>query len=235
MSPRPRRRPRPGAGRGALVARRGRRVSASHILVTGFEPFGHDAVNPSQELAKALDGHRAGGAAVVRARVLPVQHEAARAALAPVLGAPGLCAVVHFGLAGGRARLALEAVAVNRLDYAIPDARGDLRRDEPCTPGGPAAYWSMLPLRAILRELTAAGLPAYISYTAGTSLCNFTLYSTLDRLARLGLAVPAGFMHLPYLPAMVASHGVEEPSMDLGAMLRAAEIVLAEVARASRA
>jgi pyroglutamyl-peptidase len=87
-------------------------------------------------------------------------------------------------------------------------------------------------LRAILRELTAAGLPAYISYTAGTYLCNFTLYSTLHRLAGLSRAVPAGFIHLPYLPAMVASHGVEEPSMDFGAMLRAAKIVLAELAAA---
>ena len=157
------------------------------MLVTGFEPFGLDAVNPSQELAKALDGRRAGGIAV-RAMVLPVQPEAARDALAHALAAPGLVGVVHFGLAGGRARLALEAVGLNRLDYSIPDARGDLRRDEPCEPGGPAAYWSTLPLGVILRELTAAGLPAYISYTAGTYLCNFTLYSTLHRLA--GWAAP---------------------------------------------
>ena len=102
-------------------------------------------------------------------------------------------------------------------------------------PGAPGAYWSTLPLGVILRELTAAGLPAYISYTAWTYLCNFTLYSTLHRLASLGRPVPAGFIHVPYLPAMVAGHGLEEPSMDLGAMRRAAEITLTELARAARA
>jgi pyroglutamyl-peptidase len=217
----------PAAPRPTRPARGQRRP---HILVTGFEPFGDDVVNPSQELAKALDGRRAGSLAV-RAMVLSVQHEAARDALAPALAAPSLAAVVHFGLAGGRARVALEAVGINTLDYATPDARGDLRRDEPCVPDGPAAYWSTLPLRAILRELTAAGIPASISYTAGTYLCNFTLYSTLHRLARLGRPVRAGFVHVPYLPAMVAGHGLEQPSMELDTMLRAAEILLAELAR----
>jgi pyroglutamyl-peptidase len=205
-----------------------------HVLVTGFEPFGNDGVNPSQELAKALDGRRAGRASV-RAMVLPVQHEAAWASLAPALEASGLVGVVHFGLAGGRARLALEAVALNTLDYAMPDAHGVLRRDEPAVPAAPAAYWSTLPLRAILGELTAAGLPAYISYTAGTYLCNFTLYATLHRLASLGRRVPAGFVHVPYLPAMVAGHGLEEPSMDLAAMLRGAEIILAALMRTQSA
>lgn len=220
--------PAPAGGSGprrASTEARGR-----HFLVTGFEPFGADHVNPSRELAKALDGRRVGDA-IVRALVLPVQHEAAREMLAPALDAPGLGAAVHLGLAGGRARVCLEAVAVNTLDYSIPDARGVVRRDEPCVPGGPAAYWSTLPVRAILRELTGAGIPAAISYTAGTYLCNFTLYSTLHHLAAGTGRVRAGFVHLPYLPAMVAGHGLEEPSMDLGIMLRAVEIALAELAR----
>jgi pyroglutamyl-peptidase len=212
------------------MRRAGGGAGRPHVLVTGFEPFGDDAVNPSQELAKALDGRRVRRASV-RAMVLPVQHEAAWSSLAPALEASGLIGVVHFGLAGGRARLALEAVGVNTLDYAMPDADGVLRRDEPAVPAAPAAYWSTLPLREILRELTAAGIPAYISYTAGTYLCNFTLYATLHHLASRSRPVPAGLIHVPYLPAMVAGHGREEPSMDLGAMLRAAEIVLAELLR----
>jgi pyroglutamyl-peptidase len=199
------------------------------VLVTGFEPFGADAVNPSQEIAKALDGRVIGGLAV-RGLVLPVRHEAARDAVAPALAAPGLRAVLHLGLAGGRARLALERVGVNVMDYAQPDNAGALLRDAACVPGGPAAYWATLPLRAILAELTAAGVPAYCSYTAGTYLCNFVLYTTLHALA--GRRVPAGFVHLPYLPAMVAAHGAEEPSMDLALMQRAAELALEVVARA---
>lgn len=202
-----------------------------HILVTGFEPFAGDTANPSQELAKALDGRVFGGCAV-RSLVLPVQHEAAREVVLGALEAPGLAAVVHLGLAGGRARVALERVAVNVMDYRIPDGQGDVLRDAPCVPGGPAAYLSTLPLREILSELTAEGIPAYISYTAGTFLCNYTLYTTLHALAGRGTAVPAGFVHLPFLPSMVAAHGLEEPSMDLGVMARALDGVLRIVAGA---
>ncbi len=200
-----------------------------HILVTGFEPFAGDIANPSQELAKALDGRVFGGCAV-RSLILPVQHEAAREVVLGALGAPGLAAVVHLGLARGRARIALERVAVNVLDYAIPDNQGDVLRDAPCVAAGPAAYISTLPLCEILSELTAEGIPAYLSYTAGTFLCNHTLYTTLHALAGRRLAVPVGFVHLPFLPAMVAAHGLEEPSMDLGVMARALDIILRVVA-----
>jgi len=198
---------------------------ASHVLVTGFEPFGGDAVNPSQELAKAVDG-RAIGRLVVRSLVLPVQHEAARDIVAAELDADGLAAVVHLGLAGGRARVSLERVAVNVMDYQQPDAAGDVKRDEACAPGGPPAYWSTLPLRPILAELAAEGIPAHLSYTAGAYLCNFAMYTTLHALAERGRAIPAGFVHVPYLPSMVATHAQEEPSMDLTVTTRAVEVIL---------
>jgi pyroglutamyl-peptidase len=124
------------------------------ILLTGFEPFDGDAANPSQEVAAALAGHRA-GAHVVRSAVLPVEHGAARAVVGEALLDDTLVAVLHLGLAGGRARLALEQVAVNALDYSIPDAAGARIQGEPCVPGGPAAYFSTLPSRAMLAALTA--------------------------------------------------------------------------------
>lgn len=201
------------------------RVTARHVLVTGFVPFAGDAANPSQELAKAVDGRVVGDCAV-RALILPVQHEAAREAMLPALDAEGLAAVVHLGLAAGRARVSLERVAVNVLDYRIPDAHGAVLRDEPCVAGGPAAYWSTLPLRAILDALTREGIPAHLSYTAGTYLCNHTLYTTLHALAERGRAVPAGFVHLPLLPSMVAAHALEEPSMDLTVTTRALDTLL---------
>lgn len=200
-------------------------MATPHILVTGFEPFGSDTANPSQELAKAVEG-RGFGEAMVRSLVLPVQHERAREIIAAALGEPGLEAVVHLGLAGGRARIALEQVGVNVMDYRIPDAHGDVLRGEPCAADGPAAYLSTLPSRAILAGLAAEGIPAYLSYTAGTYLCNYTLYTTLHAVTGRGLAVNAGFVHLPFLPAMVAGHDLEEPSMDLALMLRALEIAL---------
>jgi pyroglutamyl-peptidase len=204
-------------------------AEGGHVLVTGFEPFASDTANPSQEVAKALDGRRVGDA-VIRGLVLPVQHEDARAELVPALGAPGLRAAVLLGLAGGRMRVALERAALNVMDYPEPDNRGDVLRGAACVPGGPAAFWSTLPLPAILEALTAEGIPGYVSNSAGTFLCNYTFYAALHALAESGRRVPAGFIHLPYLPSMVASHGRDEPSMDLPLMIRAAEIAAAVAA-----
>jgi pyroglutamyl-peptidase len=198
---------------------------ARHLLLTGFEPFDGDPVNPSGEVAKHLDG-RVIGDCVVRSAILPVQHEAARAVVAPRLDAPGLAAIVHLGLAGGRARVSLERVAVNVMDYSRPDAHGQVLRGVACAEDGPAAYFSTLPLRAMLAALTAEGIPAAISNTAGTYLCNDISYTTLHVLARRGLAIPTGFIHLPFLPSMVSAHDLEEPSMDLPLMIRAVEIAL---------
>jgi len=195
------------------------------ILVTGFEPYGGDTTNPSQELAKAIDG-RTFDACAVRSLILPVEHRAARDIVSSALADPEIAAVLHLGLAGGRARLALEQVAVNAMDYAIPDNAGVVLTGEPCVAGAPAAYFSTLPLRAILAALTAEGVPAYVSYTAGTYLCNQTLYWTLHEIAGRALAARAGFIHVPFLPSMVAAHGREEPSMDLSLMLRALETAL---------
>ncbi len=196
-----------------------------HLLLTGFEPFDGDSVNPSGEVAKRLDG-RVIGDCVVRSVILPVQHEAARAVVAPLLEAPGLVAVVQLGLAGGRARISLERVAINVMDYSRPDAHGQVLSDVACVEGGPAAYLSTLPLREMLAALTAEGIPAAISNTAGTYLCNDISYTTLHALAARGLSIPAGFIHLPFLPSMVAAHGLEEPSMDLPLMIRVLDVVL---------
>lgn len=205
---------------------------AGHLLLTGFLPFGDDVLNPSQDVAKALDGRAIGGLPV-RSLVLPVQHEAAGETVRRELDDPALRAVIHLGLAGGRARIALERVGVNVMDYRLPDTAGAIVRDIACVPDGPAAFWATLPLRDILAELTAAGIPAALSYTAGTYLCNFTLYTTLHALHGRRRAVPAGFIHLPFSPAMVAGHGLEEPSMDVPLMERAVEIALGVVARAA--
>ena len=140
---------------------------------------------------------------------------------------PGRQIEVVARFAPTRAELAtvpLERVALNVMDYAEPDNRGDVLRGVACVAGGPAAYWSTLPLPAILEALSAEGIPAYVSNTAGTFLCNFTSYTALHALERAGRRLPAGFIHLPYLPSMVASRRQEAPSMDLPLMIRAAEV-----------
>ena len=200
------------------------------ILVTGFEPFGAHSVNPSEGLAKAVDGRRVGDFGILGA-VLPVHHTDAAQRLAVTLADTRPAAVVHLGLAGGRARVALERVAVNVMDYEQPDNAGFRASGEPCVPGGPAAYFSTLPLAAMLKALVADGIPAYASNTAGTYLCNQTLYWTLHAVRQQSRPPRVGFVHFPLLPSMVAASGLEQPSMDFPLMLRAVETVLGVIAR----
>jgi pyroglutamyl-peptidase len=208
-------------------------VSAPIILVTGFEPFGEHRVNPSEELAKAVDGRRFGDA-TVRSAILPVHHADARVALARVLDEIDPHAVLHLGLAGRRSRIALERVAVNVMDYPLADNAGYQARDEACVTGGPPAYFTTLPIGSILAALTVTGIPAYVSYTAGTYLCNQTLYASLHTIAESRRSTRVGFMHFPLLPSMVAESGLDEPSMDFALMRRAVETALAVVADGHR-
>ena len=199
------------------------------ILVTGFEVFAPHKINPTEELARGVDGCRVGDA-TVRGAVLPVHHADAARHVRELLDVLRPVAVLHLGLAGGRARVALERVAVNVMDYAVPDNAGCQKTDEPCVPAGPVAYFATLPLRDILARLTDGGIPAYLSDTAGTYLCNQTLYTTLHAVGALPAAPRVGFMHVPLLPSMVAMSGLDQPSMDLGVMRRAVEIALEVVA-----
>jgi pyroglutamyl-peptidase len=199
------------------------------ILVTGFEPFTPHKVNPTEELARALDGQRVGDA-VVRSAVLPVHHAEAAPRVRELLERVRPDAILHLGLAGGRARLAVERIAVNVMDYAVPDNAGCVKSDEPCVVSGPVAYFATLPVRAIVDRMVAAGIPAYVSDTAGTYLCNQTLYTTLHALAGEATCPRVGFIHVPLLPAMVAATGVDAPSMDLPLMRRGVEIALDVIA-----
>jgi pyroglutamyl-peptidase len=161
------------------------------ILLTGFEPFGTYKDNPSAEVAEALHGHTVGHD-TVQSAVLPVHHARAAALVADLVRDAAPRAIVHLGLAGGRARIALERVAVNVMDFEIADNAGYRATGEVCVPDGPAAYFSTLPLEAMLEALTAAGVPAYLSSTAGTYLCNQTFYTTRHHLASHRPDIPAG-------------------------------------------
>lgn len=199
------------------------------VLVTGFEPFTPYKINPTEELARGFEGYRTGDA-VVRSAVLPVHHADAAARMQELLVSVRPDAILHLGLAGRRARLAVERVALNVMDYTVPDNAGCRKTDEPCVPGGPAAYLATVPVRAIADRLVEAGIPAYVSDTAGTYLCNQTLYTTLHAIAHVASPPRVGFIHVPLLPSMVAAAGLDEPSMDLPLMRRAVEIALGVIA-----
>ena len=197
--------------------------------MTGFEPFGAHSANSSEGLAKAVDGRRVGDFTVLGV-VLPVHHAETTARLGALFAESNPEAVLHLGLAGGRARIALERVAVNVMDYEVADNAGYRASGEPCVPGGPTAYFATLPLPAMLKALVAEGIPAYMSNTAGTYLCNQTLYWTLHAVREAPRPPRVGFVHLPLLPAMVAATGLEQPSMDFPLMLRAVETILGVIA-----
>lgn len=153
-----------------------------NILLTGFEPFGGNPVNPSCELAELLGGE-----------VLPVSAARLGPALESAVRESGAEAVIMMGLAENRIELSIERVAINVLDFRIPDNDGQQPRGVPIVPGGPDAYLSDLPVREIEAVWRAGGIPGSVSNTAGTFCCNQVLY--LAR--RMGLR--AGFIHLPPL------------------------------------
>lgn len=202
------------------------------ILLTGFEPFGGYKHNPSAEVAEALHRRTVGDVAIYGA-ILPVHHARAAALVNQLVRDVAPRAIVHLGLAGGRARLALERVAVNVMDFEIADNAGYRAAGEPCVAGGPAAYFSTLPLEAIQEALGAQGVPAYLSSSAGTYLCNQTFYTTRHLLESRGLRTPAGFIHLPLSPAMVVASGLDQPSMDVPLIIRAIELALRVVAQST--
>lgn len=204
------------------------------ILVTGFEPFGAYTANPSEELAKAVDGRHVADH-VVRGATLPVHHANTNTMVVELLAELDPAAVIHLGLAAGRARIALERVALNVMDYELADNAGYRARGEPCVAGGPPAYFSTLPLAEVLTALTGEGIPAYLSNTAGTYLCNQTMYTTLHAISQHGARTRAGLIHLPLLPSMVAASGLDEPSMDFAVMLRAVEVTLGVITQIARA
>jgi pyroglutamyl-peptidase len=185
------------------------------LLVTGFEPFENDTVNPSWEVARALAGWVFEGAEVKSVQ-LPCMLGVAVERLDSALAEHRPALVVALGLAGGRFEISPERVAINVDDARIPDHAGRQPIDVPVVPGAPAAYFSTLPIKAIVRDLRAAGVPASVSNTAGTFVCNHVFYALMHRLAtRPELAsVRGGFVHLPCLPEQ-ATRRPGTPSMAL--------------------
>lgn len=177
-------------------------TSLPRILLTGFDPFGGEPINPSWEAVRALHGKRIRGHRVV-ARQLPTEFAASLRLLQAAMREVKPAIVLGVGQAGGRPQLSLERVAINLQDARIPDNAGAQPVDEAVIADGPAAYFSTLPVKAMLEALLLAGLPAEISHSAGTYVCNHIAYAMLH-LASKRRGVRAGFIHIPYLPAQAA-------------------------------
>lgn len=209
------------------------------LLLTGYEPFGEFEDNPSAEVARALDGERVAGHRVAGA-VLPVDFAAADPEMRDRIADVEPDAVVATGLAGGRTAVALERVGINVDDcVGTADNDGAEPRDERIAPDGPDAYFATLPVADAVEALRADGIPARLSNTAGTHLCNHVLYATRHHVERDDLGVPVGFVHLPHLPEEAVRQSGEAPhgggvpaSMPLSMQVDAVRGVLAATVEA---
>ncbi|MDK1379022.1 pyroglutamyl-peptidase I [Ralstonia nicotianae] len=187
------------------------------VLITGIEPFESDPTNPSWDIARALDGERIDGATLV-ARQLPCVFGRANRELVAAIEATQPSLVLALGLASGRSELSVERVAINVIDARIPDNAGNQPVDVPVVADGPAAYFSSLPIKAIVHALRAAGVPAAVSQSAGTYNCNHLFYGLMHHIATRAPRMRGGFIHVPATPELAAQHP-GRPSLRLDAQI----------------
>ena len=199
----------------------------STVLVTGFGPYGNTPTNPAEAVAEKLGGTTLDGAQVV-GRVVPcVFFEAIKATVAAIEEVrPEI--VVMMGEFGGRAMLSVERIAQNLNDasrYGLADNEGKAPVDEPIVPGGPAARYATLPIRAMVKAMRAAGFPADISDAPGTLVCNHLMYGVLQHIAERELPIRAGWIHLPALPSVAAlESNLGMPSMTVETSLAGVQV-----------
>ncbi|MBI3653963.1 MAG: pyroglutamyl-peptidase I [Acidobacteria bacterium] len=195
------------------------------VLLTAFEPFDGELINPSFEVARALAERRC-AAAEVQTLVLPVDRfEAINLALQALQEvAPDV--VILTGEAGGRFRVTPERVAINVEDFRIPDNAGNQPQGEPIIEGAAVGYFSTLPIYAIVERLIAANIPAKISDSAGTYLCNRLFYCVRHFLESEKMPVKAGFLHLPYLHEQTLAKRLDVPGFARETLIEAVKLAI---------
>ncbi len=198
------------------------------ILLTAFEPFGGEMVNPAQEAVK-LVAARIATAEIVKLTVPTVFHLAIDT-VAEAMRTARPAAVVCIGQAGGRTAITPERVAINMEDAAIPDNKGNQPQDMPILPGGPTAYFATLPIKAMVKAIQDVGLSAAVSNTAGTFVCNHLMYGVLNLIETEFPGMIGGFIHVPYLTAQAEEKNEPAFGMELSDIVRGLEAALAVVA-----
>ena len=178
------------------------------ILVTGFDPFDGEPINPAWEAVKRLDGKVIDGQHPVHALMIPTVRYEALSAIKRGIERFDPQLMIAVGQAGGRMAITPERVAINCDDFRIPDNKGNQPIDEMIVPDGPAAYFSTLPIKRIVMRLMAAGIPAQVSNSAGTFVCNHVFYGLMDFMKKEGKGRRGGFIHVPY----AASQAVNKPN-----------------------
>ena len=194
------------------------------ILLTGFEPFEQEPLNPSWEAVRALDGWPCAGARVA-ARQLPCVFGKALQVLDQLMEELKPALVICVGQAGGRSQMSLERIAINVDDARIADNAGRQPVDQAIYSDGPAAYFSTLPIKGMVKAMRAASVPAEVSQTAGTFVCNHVFYGLMHQLATHACKARGGFIHIPYIPSQAARHP-GQPSLALETLVAGLRIAL---------
>lgn len=195
------------------------------VLITGFEPYGKEEHNPSREIAIKLDGSEIDGSKIFGAE-MPVSYKKIKEVLIEKIKEVKPKIIINLGLSPGVSYIRLERVAINIMD-AGPDNDGYRPIDEPIEPEGPAAYFSTIPIKKIVENLKKEGIPAAISNSAGTFLCNCIMYHTLHYIFTENLNAIAGFIHVPYTPKQAAEKEKHPPaSLSLNLTEKAVRIAI---------
>jgi pyroglutamyl-peptidase len=194
------------------------------VLVTGFEPFGGDSVNPALEAINRLHDMEIAGVQIAVQKI-PTVFRKSIDVLYQAVERERPDIVICVGQAGGRPDISVERVAINIDDARIPDNEGNQPIDCPVIPNGPVAYWSSLPIKAIVQNLRMAGIPASVSQTAGTFVCNHLFYGLCHLIATRFPQMRGGFIHIPYLPEQATRHP-GSPSMSLDCIVQALSIAV---------
>lgn len=199
-------------------------IKMKKVLVTGFDPFGGEPVNPALEAVKQLDGKEIAGSLVVT-KEIPTVFGKAITTLEEAIEEIQPDLVICVGQAGGRPVLTPERVAINVNDARISDNDHNQPIDEEIVPGGPVGYWSTLPVKAMVKKMNDSGIPASVSNTAGTFVCNHIFYGLMHYLDSIGNSIRGGFIHIPFLPEQVVRNP-GQPSMGLETIVKGLELAI---------
>lgn len=194
------------------------------VLLTGFAPFGGESINPSWQAVKQLQGETIADHQLACAE-LPCEFGHALTALQTQIELHQPSLVLCIGQAGGRENISIERVAINVDDARIPDNVGAQPVDEPIVANAPSAYFANLPIKRMLKALEEQSIPAEISNTAGTYVCNHVMYGLLHHIAQNTPKTKGGFIHIPFLPEQ-ALHHKGAPSMETSTVIKALKLLV---------
>jgi pyroglutamyl-peptidase len=194
------------------------------ILITGFEPFGGESVNPALEAIKNLSSWKAEDYHIA-VKEIPTVFNSALDQLYQAIEEIKPDIVICVGQAGGRSDITVERVAINIDDARIADNAGNQPIDKSVVEGGPVGYWSTLPIKAMVKVMNDQGIPASVSQTAGTFVCNHVFYGLMHHLSNAGHSGKGGFIHIPFLPEQVVRNP-GQPSMALDTIVKGLKIAV---------